>query len=110
MTTGVPFNMDMAVQVAQTQGFKGLVEAASANNNQMMMVADQAMLANKGAMSNAFQGFMGDIHQTALSNNKVLDTISTALHMGIQSTGAQEAENAGNLQSLIGAVSGAHFT
>lgn len=100
--------MDMAVQVAQTAGMQGLVDSAQANNKQMMVVADSAMAANRGQMSTAFQTWLGDVHQTATSNNVVLDQIREALHMGIGSTDNQEASAAGDFQNITGVVSPFH--
>jgi uncharacterized protein YukE len=103
-----PFSMDMAVQTAHTATFQGLVDAASVNNKQMMMVADAAMAANRGQMSTAFQTWLGDVHQTAVSNNKVLDQIREALHFGIGATDAQEATAAGDFVNLTGVISPFH--
>lgn len=106
--SATPFNMDMAVQVAQTAGMQGLVDSASANNKQMMVVADSAMAANRGQMSTSFQTWLSDVHQTATSNNVVLDQIREALHMGIGSTDNQEASAAGDFQNITGVVSPFH--
>lgn len=108
MTSGMPFSMDMAVQAAQTAGFQGLVDSAQANNKQMLVVADSAMTANRGQMSNAFQTWLQDVHQTAVSSNQVLDQIREALHFGIGSTDAQEASAAGDFQNITGVVSPFH--
>jgi uncharacterized protein YukE len=106
--------MDTAVQVAQTKGFEGLVDSASANNQQMQLIADSALTANQGQMSASFQQWMADVHQTAVTNNTILSQITEALHFGIGSTGATEADNASTFQSLTGAIgspfaAGAHF-
>lgn len=108
MTSGMPFNMDMAVQAAQTASFQGLVDSAQANNKQMLVIADSAMTANRGQMSNAFQTWLQDVHQTAVSSNQVLDQIREALHFGIGSTDAQEASAAGDFQNITGVVSPFH--
>jgi len=99
-----PFNMDMAVQAAQTASFQGLIDSASANNKQMMVVADNALSANRGQMSAAFQTWLSDIHQTAVSNNVVYDQIREALHFGIGSTDNQEATAAGDFHQITGVV------
>lgn len=105
---GSPFGMDMAVQAAQTSSFQGLVDSAQANNKQMMTVADSAMTANRGQMSQSFQTWIEDVHQTATSNNVVLDQIREALHFGLGSTDNQEASAAGDFQAITGAVSPFH--
>lgn len=108
--SGTPFNMDMAVQVAQTQGFQGLVDSAQANNNQMLVVADSALGANRGQMSDAFQTWLEEVQHTATQNNQVLDSIREALHFGIGSTDNTDAEHAGTFTQLTGSIgSGAHF-
>lgn len=103
-----PFNMDTAVQAAQTASFQGLVDSAQANNKQMMTVADSAMAANRGQMSTSFQTWISDVHQTATSNNVVLDQIREALHFGLGSTDNQEASAAGDFQQITGVVSPFH--
>jgi uncharacterized protein YukE len=110
----MPFNMDMAIQIAQTQGFEGLVDSAAANNQQMQFIADSALAANQGQMSASFQTWMADVHQTAMTNNTILSQIKDALHFSIGSTSATEADNASPFQALTGAIgspfaSGAHF-
>ncbi|RFZ63031.1 hypothetical protein DE4576_04970 [Mycobacterium marinum] len=107
-SSGMPFNMDMAVQAAQTASFQGLVDSAMANNKQMMVVADTALNANRGQMSNAFQTWLADVHHTAVSNNQVLDGIREALHFGIGATDGQEASAAGDFHSITGVVSPFH--
>lgn len=106
--TSSPFNMDMAVQVAQTAGLQGLVDSATANNKQMMVIADGAQGANRGQMSQAFQTWISDVHQTASSNNVVLDQIREALHMGIGSTDNQEATASSDFNRITGVVSPFH--
>jgi uncharacterized protein YukE len=114
MTGGQPFNMDMAMQIAQTQSFQGLVDATRANNTQMQSVADSALAANSGQMSQQFQVWLADIHQTATSNNQVLNDITDALHMGIGSTDNADASHAANFSQLTSMIqtpysSGSHF-
>lgn len=103
-----PFNMDMAVQTAQTASFQGLVDEAQANNKQMMVVADTAMTANRGQMSASFQTWISDVHQVATSNNVVLDSIREALQFGIGSTDNQESSAAADFQQITGVVSPFH--
>ncbi|PJE03621.1 MAG: hypothetical protein CK429_32990 [Mycobacterium sp.] len=107
-SSGMPFNMDMAVQQAQTASFQGIVDSASANNKQMLVIADSAQTANRGQMSNAFQSWLDDIHTTAVSNNTTFDQIREALHFGIGSTDAQEASAAGDFHNITGVVSPFH--
>ncbi|WP_176561869.1 hypothetical protein [Mycolicibacterium palauense] len=106
--SGSPFSMDMAVQAAQTASFQGLVDSAQANNKQLMTIADSAMAANRGQMSQSFQVWLSDIHQTAVTNNQVLDSIREALHFGIGSTDAQEASAAADFQQITGVVNPFH--
>ncbi|KAA1249873.1 hypothetical protein F0Q45_12775 [Mycobacterium simiae] len=108
MSSGMPFNMDMAVQAAQTASFQGLVDSATANNKQLLIVADSALAANRGQMSDAFQTWLSDVQQTAVSNNQVLDQIREALHFGIGATDAQEASAAGDFQAITGVVNPFH--
>lgn len=108
MSSGMPFNMDMAVQAAQTASFQGLVDSATANNKQMLVVADTALTANRGQMSDSFQTWIADVQQTAVSNNQVLDQIREALHFGIGATDAQEASAAGDFQNITGVVNPFH--
>ena len=107
-SSGMPFSMDMAVQAAQTSSFQGLVDSAAANNKQMMAVADSALTANRGQMSNSLQTWLSDVHLTATSNNLVLDQIREALHFGIGATDAQEASAAGDFQAITGVVNPFH--
>ncbi|KKE99357.1 hypothetical protein WN67_24465 [Mycolicibacterium obuense] len=106
--SGSPFSMDMAVQAAQTASFQGLVDSAQANNKQMMAIADSAQGANRGQMSASFQTWIADVHQTAVTNNQVLDSIREALQFGIGSTDAQEASAAGDFQQITGVVNPFH--
>lgn len=106
--SGSPFSMDMAVQAAQTASFQGLVDSAQGNNKQLMAIADSAMAANRGAMNQSFQVWLSDIHQTAVTNNQVLDSIREALHFGIGSTDAQESAASSDFQQITGVVNPFH--
>lgn len=106
--SGSPFSMDMAVQAAQTASFQGLVDSAQANNKQMMAIADSAQGANRGQMSASFQTWIADVHQTAVTNNQVLDSIREALQFGIGSTDAQESSAAADFQQITGVVNPFH--
>lgn len=112
--TGSPFTMDMANQIAQTQGFKGLVSLTMGNNNKLSATADAGMGVNAGQMNDAFQAWMADIHTAAMQNNAVLDGISDALQFGITTTDSAETDNAAGLINITGAISspfsgGSHF-
>ncbi len=89
-----PFNVDLANQIAQSAGFKGIVEETMANNNQLKATAESAMAANQGQMSTAFQGWMTELVSHATINNQKLDTISDALNFGIKSTSSTDESGA----------------
>lgn len=110
-----PFNVDLASQQAQTEHFRSDVETTMATNNQMKGIAESAMTANQGQMSQAFQSWMEDIVQHATTNNQVLSGVVDALSFGIKSTTSQEESNAASLAGLTGTLgssfsSGSHFS
>lgn len=109
-STGTPMNLDQASHLAQTQGMQGLVDAAMANNNDMMATADSAMAANVGQLSAAFQGWCGEVHMTAVSVNTQLLTITEALGLTATNFGSQDEDAAATMTALNGALPSAHIT
>lgn len=114
MSGGQLMNMDLALQIAQIKGFEGLVDATFANNNQLMVIADTALTANRGSMSTAFQSWVEDVHRTCTMNNQHLQGIAEGLHFGLGATEDTDASGASMISSLIGqvsspAMSGSHF-
>lgn len=111
---GSGLTVDTAVHIAQTKGFHGLVDMTAANNQQLMTIADSARAANVGQMSQGFQVWAEDLHNTCIQNRGHLEGIAEALGFGLGDT--MDTDEAGlstfsNMTGTINAMpgSGAHF-
>ncbi|SOJ55697.1 hypothetical protein MSIMFB_03178 [Mycobacterium simulans] len=109
-TAGMPFSMDTANHLAQTQGFMGLVDETRGNNQRLLAAADTFQTVNQGHMAASAQMVLADVHSTAVQNNEVLNGITTGLQTSYQMTDGQEATNAASVMHAGAALGTSIYT
>ncbi|MHC9295446.1 hypothetical protein ACRCUN_23540 [Mycobacterium sp. LTG2003] len=95
------FTQDTANQIANTKGFRGLVDETAGNITQLQALIDTVPGVARGEMAAAFTTRSMEIRQVALLNNNTYTAITDGLQHGIALIANQEAAGASFFQQGV---------